>query len=133
MCGRFASFLPAEAIARLFRTVNPLPNLAPSWNLAPSQDAPVVRRHPKTGERHLDLLRWGLIPYFTQDPKGGRKPINARAETVASSGMFRAAFERRRCLVPAAAFYDRLEIMPDLPGAGTDGHQAANRRCRIDT
>src|SRR5689334_493855 len=106
MCGRFASFLPAEAVARLFRTVNPLPNLAPSWNLAPSQDAPVVRRHPKTGERHLDLLRWGLIPYFTQDPKGGRKPINARAETVATSGMFRAAFERRRCLVPAVAFYE---------------------------
>ena len=106
MCGRFASFLPAEAIARTFGTRNPLPNIAPSWNLAPSQDALVVRRHPGTGGRHLDVLRWGLVPYFTKDLASARKPINARAETVASSGMFREAFARRRCLVPAMAFYE---------------------------
>jgi hypothetical protein len=46
MCGRYASFLPAEAIARIFGTVNPLPNLAPTWNMAPTMDAPVVRLHP---------------------------------------------------------------------------------------
>jgi putative SOS response-associated peptidase YedK len=56
MCGRYASFLPPEAIARLFRTTGALPNVAPSWNVAPSQQAMVVRRHPETGERHLDLL-----------------------------------------------------------------------------
>jgi putative SOS response-associated peptidase YedK len=49
MCGRYASFLPAEAIARIFGTVNPLPNLSPSWNVAPTQGATVVRRHPDTG------------------------------------------------------------------------------------
>ena len=59
---RYASFLSAEAIARIFGTVNPLPNLALSWNVAPTQDAAVVRRHPDTGARHLDLLRWGLLP-----------------------------------------------------------------------
>jgi hypothetical protein len=64
MCGRYADFLPAEAIARLFRTVNPLPNLAPSWNVAPTQEALVVRRHPDTGDRHLGLLKWGLVPAF---------------------------------------------------------------------
>ena len=48
MCGRYASFLPAEAMTRIFGTVNPLPNLAPSWNVAPTQDAAVVRRHPDT-------------------------------------------------------------------------------------
>lgn len=53
MCGRFVSVLPAEAIARIFGTVNPLPNLGPFWNLAPSQPALVVRRHLETGERHL--------------------------------------------------------------------------------
>jgi putative SOS response-associated peptidase YedK len=106
MCGRYASFLPAAAIARLFRTVNPLPNVAPSWNIAPTQDAMVVRRHPDTGERHLDLLKWGLLPSFTKDPVHARRPINARAETVATSGMFRSAFARRRCLVPADAFYE---------------------------
>ena len=106
MCGRYASFLPPEAIARFFRTVNPLPNLAPSWNVAPTQAAMVVRRHPETGDRHLDLLKWGLVPSFTKDIKQARRPINARSETVATSGMFRTAFAKRRCLVPAGAFYE---------------------------
>ncbi len=58
MCGRYAGFLPPEAIARLFRTTGGLPNAAPSRNVGPSQPAMVVRRHPETGERHLDLLTW---------------------------------------------------------------------------
>jgi putative SOS response-associated peptidase YedK len=86
MCGRYASFLPAEAVARLFHTVNPIPNFPPTWNMAPTQDAMVVRHHPQTGERHLDLLKWGLLPYFTKDPTHARRPINARAETVQTSG-----------------------------------------------
>jgi SOS response associated peptidase (SRAP) len=53
------------------------------WNGAPSQELLVIREKHKTGERSLDLLRWGLIPYWRQDPTGGRKPINAKAETVA--------------------------------------------------
>lgn len=98
--------LPPEAIAALFRTVNPLPNVAPTWNMAPTRDALVVRRRPENGQRHLDLLNWGLLPYWTKDPKQARRPINARAETVATSGMFREAFARRRCLVPAGAFFE---------------------------
>lgn len=106
MCGRYASFLPAEFIARLFATVNPLPNLEPTWNMAPTMDAPVVRLRRESGERHLDLLKWGLVPYFTKDLKKTRKPINARSETITKSGMFRAAFAERRCLVPASAYYE---------------------------
>jgi putative SOS response-associated peptidase YedK len=106
MCGRYASFLPADVVAKLFGTTNPLPNLGPSWNIAPSQSALVVRRHPDTGERHLDALRWGLLPYFTKNTERVRRPVNARAESVAHSGMYRGAFARRRCLIPAAAFYE---------------------------
>jgi putative SOS response-associated peptidase YedK len=106
MCGRYANSQAPEFIARLFRTVNALPNVAPSWNIAPSQDAMVVRRHPETGERHLDLLPWGLVPHWSKDPPKTKHPINARAETVATSGMFRRAFAQRRCLVPADAFYE---------------------------
>lgn len=106
MCGRYASFLPAEAVARLFATVNPLPNVASSWNIAPTQSAIVVRRHPETGERHLDLLKWGLLPHWMKEPEKALRPINARAETIASSGMFRGALTQRRCLVPADAFYE---------------------------
>jgi putative SOS response-associated peptidase YedK len=105
MCGRYASYLPPEFIARLFGTVNPLPNLKPTWNLAPTDDAPVVRR-AANGDRHLDVLKWGLVPYFTKDLKKPRKPINARSETVATSGMFKAAFAKRRCLVPAPVYYE---------------------------
>jgi putative SOS response-associated peptidase YedK len=106
MCGRYASFLPAEAMARIFGTVNSLPNLAPSWNVAPTNDCAVVRRHPQTGTRHLDLLTWGLLPYWTKEPARARRPINARSETAATSGMFKDALARRRCLVPADAFYE---------------------------
>jgi putative SOS response-associated peptidase YedK len=106
MCGRYASFLPAEAIARIFGTVNPLPNLAPSWNVAPTQDAAVVRRHRETGQRHLDLLKWGLLPYWTKEPTRAQRPINARSETAAKLGVFKDSLARRRCLVPADAFYE---------------------------
>ena len=106
MCGRYASYLPPEAVRALFRTVNPLVNFAPNWNMAPTQAAMVVRRHPATGERHLDTLFWGLLPHFTKDAKTARRPINARAETAASSGMFRGALAARRCLVPVDAFYE---------------------------
>jgi putative SOS response-associated peptidase YedK len=106
MCGRYASFFPAEAIARIFGTVNPVPNLAPTWNMAPTMDAPVIRLHPTTDGRHLDILKWGLVPYFTKDLKKARKPINARSESIAESGMFRDAFARRRCLVPAPVYYE---------------------------
>lgn len=106
MCGRYAAFLPAEAVARLFHTVNPLPNAAPSWNVAPTQSAMVVRRHPETGARHLDLLQWGLLPSWTKDPAKAQRPINARSETIATSGLFRGAFKSRRCIVPADAFYE---------------------------
>jgi putative SOS response-associated peptidase YedK len=66
----------------------------------------VVRGHPENAERHLNLLKWGLLPYWSKDPAKAQRPINARAETVGSSGMFRAAFKARRCIVPADAFYE---------------------------
>ena len=94
--------------------MNPLPNLEPTWNLAPTDDAPVVRL-AANGDRHLDLLKWGLVPYFTKDLKQARKPINARSETVATSGLFKAAFAKRRCLVPATAYYE----WRDDPGGKT--------------
>ena len=105
MCGRFASHLPPDAIRALFATSGPVPNLAPNWNVAPTNDAMVVRRHPETGERRLDLLRWGLMPSWTKNVRQHR-PINGRSETAATNGMFKAALAFRRCLVPADAFYE---------------------------
>lgn len=106
MCGRYAVFLPPEAIAALFRTGGPVPNWAPTWNMAPTRDAPVVRLHPGTRERRIDLLRWGLLPHWSKVAKFGRQPVNARAESVATTQMFRESYHHRRCLVPADVFYE---------------------------
>ncbi len=112
MCGRFASQLPPELLRRAFAALGDVPNTAPSWNVPPTQAALVVRRHPRTGERRLDALRWGLVPHFTKDLKACKRPINARSESIAGSGMFRSALATRRCLVPADAFYE-WKALPD--------------------
>ena len=112
MCGRFASQLPPELLRRAFAAMGDIPNTQPSWSVAPTQAALVVRRQPETGERRLDALRWGLVPHFTKDLKACKRPINVRSESVASSGMFRGALASRRCLVPADAFYE-WQTVPD--------------------
>jgi len=61
---------------------NRMGNIGPRYNAAPSQELLIIRQNHKTGERSLDLIKWGLIPHWCQDPKGGRKPINAKAESV---------------------------------------------------
>jgi putative SOS response-associated peptidase YedK len=83
-----------------------LDNYPRRWNAAPSQELLVIRQNPKTGERSLDPLKWELIPYWCQDPKGGRKPINAKSETVARLPMFRDAYRLRRCILPVDGFYE---------------------------
>ena len=112
MCGRFASQLPPELLRRAFAALGDIPNTPPSWNVAPTQAALVVRRHPETRERRLNALRWGLVPHFTKDLKACKRPINARSETIGSSSMFRGALAARRCLVPADAFYE-WKAVPD--------------------
>jgi putative SOS response-associated peptidase YedK len=81
-------------------------NYPPRWNGAPSQELLVIRRNRKTGEVSFDPLRWGLIPYFCADPKGGRKPINAKCETVHTLPTFRDAYRRRRCILPVDGFFE---------------------------
>ena len=81
-------------------------NYPPRWNGAPSQELLVIRRNRHTGELSLDPLRWGLIPYWCEDPKGGRKPINAKCETVRKLPTFRDAYRRRRCILPVDGFFE---------------------------
>jgi putative SOS response-associated peptidase YedK len=81
-------------------------NYPPRWNAAPSQDLLVTRRNHQTGEVSLEPLRWGLIPYWCKDPKGGRKPINAKCETVGARPTFREAYRKRRCIVPVDGFFE---------------------------
>jgi putative SOS response-associated peptidase YedK len=104
MCGRYSIVSNFEAVRRLFGLTN-----APNWwtprsNVAPTQEAPVVRLGD--GGRELVQLRWGLVPYWAKDPKIGYSTINAQAETAATKPAFRDAFTRRRCLVVTDGFYE---------------------------
>lgn len=83
---------------------------APTYNVAPQSLQPVVRLDRETGERELTIMRWGLIPFWSKDGKAGYSTINAKAETVATSPLYREAFKRRRCLVPADWFYEWQKI-----------------------
>jgi len=106
MCGRVIQTSNPEAIRKLFGAIAPAPNAPPRYNGAPSQDFMIVRRNPHSGERTLEILRWGLIPHWVKDLAGGRKPINARAETITSSPMFKSAYAKRRCLLPIDGFFE---------------------------
>jgi putative SOS response-associated peptidase YedK len=106
MCGRFLNRTPASETARIFGTKNAVPNWPPRYNLAPTDGALAVRFNPETRERSLDVLRWGLIPFWSKDKKIGYSLINARAEGIDTKPSFREAFEQRRCLIPADGFYE---------------------------
>jgi putative SOS response-associated peptidase YedK len=109
MCGRViqSSELHRYAIVEgLDVRDSRLHNYPPRWNAAPSQDLLVIRHNHATGEVSLDPLRWGLIPYWCEDQKGGRKPINAKCETVHSLPTFRDAYQRRRCIIPVDGFFE---------------------------
>ncbi|MDR3438842.1 SOS response-associated peptidase [Telmatospirillum sp.] len=106
MCGRYVSMQPPEALRRIFGTTGVFADLSARYNIAPTQAVLAVRFNRDTRERSLDLLRWGLIPHWAKDPSIGVKLINARAETITEKPAFRQAFAKRRCLIPADAFYE---------------------------
>ncbi len=122
MCGRYLLARPVAEIARHFETQNPTPNHPPSWNIAPTQESLVVRHNPQNGARHLDALRWGLVPRWAEDSSGAARLMNARSEGIAERPSFRDAFARRRCLVPMDGFYEWRK-QPRTP----DGQAAAPR------
>lgn len=107
MCGRYNIITDAQALVDAFGIEHVLLDMGafrPRYNVAPSQDVPVVRQ--TNGGRELLNMRWGLVPAWSPEPKTRYSTINARAETVAEKPLFRDAFRRRRCLVPATGFYE---------------------------
>lgn len=106
MCGRYVS--PDEsAIEREFTLVGPqvVPLFAASFNVAPTQQVPVIRMHE--GRRELVRMRFGLIPFFAKGKPGQYSTINARVETVRTSPAYRTAWKRgQRCLIIASGFYE---------------------------
>jgi putative SOS response-associated peptidase YedK len=105
MCGRYVAASPPDEIARYFDVAQVGETvLEPSYNVAPTNDVYVV--FETGGVRRLDTMRWGLVPFWADDPKIGNRMINARAETVATKNAYRHAFKKKRCIVPADGFYE---------------------------
>lgn len=104
MCGRFTQAQIAELDRALFKLLE-IPPLQPRYNIAPTQDVPVIRAD-RDGRRRLEPLRWGLVPSWAGDLSIGTRMINARAEGLTQKPAFRDPFERRRCLVPADGFFE---------------------------
>ena len=115
MCGRARLSSDVSEIKLVFSIPpeRPPPNFAASWNVAPTDSLPVVRYDARAGERSLDVMRWGLVPFWAKDIKVGFSNINAKAEGVDTRPAFREAFQRRRCLVPLDNFYEWKKLGKD--------------------
>jgi putative SOS response-associated peptidase YedK len=114
MCGRYGRRADKQRIAEWMQAhdtgVFDDSYFAPSYNVAPQTLQPIVRLDSETGQRELTVMRWGLVPFWSQDGKAGYSTINARAETVTTSATYREAMKRRRCLVPADLFYEWQKV-----------------------
>jgi putative SOS response-associated peptidase YedK len=134
MCGRYLRRSDKQRIAEAFEVSKGLADLVlPPWdyNVAPTTFQPVIRLAvdsardigdggQRESARELTLMRWGLVPYFATDLKRfGHSTINARAESLTTSSIFRTPFERRRCLVPADGFYE-WKVLPTPTLFGLD-------------
>lgn len=111
MCGRYAASADEAELVEEFdidEVVESPP--AASWNVAPTDPVPAIVQRVSSDDgqarRKLVQLRWGLVPSWSKDPRGGARMINARAETVAEKPSFRKAFATRRCLLPADGYYE---------------------------
>lgn len=109
MCGRYVTSGSRELLIEMFtidEVVEPLPG--PRYNVAPTNTVPAVLERISDDQvrRKLVPLTWGLVPSWARDPSCGSRMINARVETLATKPSFRAALDRRRCLLPADGFYE---------------------------
>jgi putative SOS response-associated peptidase YedK len=110
MCGRFTLRTPSTLLIEHFdldvRGERQLAMFEPRFNIAPTQEVVVIRAEEQAQHRTATLMRWGLVPAWAKELGGGPPQINARAETLAEKPMFRTAYRRRRCLIPADGFYE---------------------------
>ena len=107
MCGRFVLENIDEVFMRfrLSGSEDLMGNMKPRYNIAPSHYAFIISRNAKQ-ENRLEMMKWGLIPSWSKDPKIGSRMINARVETVAIKPSFKNLLKTNRCLVPCSGFYE---------------------------
>src|SRR4051812_31632418 len=105
LCGRFALKLKTEDLEQQFG-IEPQGDFEfESYNIAPSQAVPIIHLDEHQ-QKSLSLMKWGFLPSWAKNNEDGPRPINARLETAASNALFKGAFQKRRCLIPASGFYE---------------------------
>jgi putative SOS response-associated peptidase YedK len=104
MCARFTASFEFREIKVRYNLQRDLPFLGRRYNIAPSQEVPVIIRNG--GKNELKIMRWGLVPSWAPDRSIANRMINARAETISEKPSFRRLLERQRCLIPADGFYE---------------------------
>lgn len=109
MCGRFGLTRP-EALKLERFGISELPPLVPRYNIPPSSDILVIRE--RKGVTEAEMIRWGLVPSWAKDPAIGHRMANVRSDTALEKSSFRAAMQKRRCLIPADVFFE----WQDVPG-----------------
>lgn len=109
MCGRYVMSRATGDLLDYFdaKEVEGTPP-RPSWNVAPTQDVPIIteKLHDDELDRRLLIARWGLVPSWAKDIKIGSRLINARSETILEKPSFRKAAITRRALIPAEGYYE---------------------------
>ena len=126
MCGRFTQRLTWREIHELYGLTGVARNLQPHYNIAPTDTVDVVRL-ADAGATELVPMRWGLIPYWWKKPlKELPATFNARAESVADKPMFRDAFTRHRCIIPAAGYYEWIARPEGKQRAALSGRAVAS-------
>lgn len=111
MCGRYSLYTDDyDKFYGDFELSNRLESLTPRYNIAPGMSVPVIT---KNSPKKIELMRWGLIPFWSKDPKIGYKMINARSEGIESKPSFRKPLKSQRCLVPTSGFYEWKRMAED--------------------
>jgi putative SOS response-associated peptidase YedK len=106
MCGRSRLSRRKQIIEEHFDTADWQDDWSPRYNIAPTQQVPMIHQHPKEPVRQISMMKWGLVPHWAKDASGSASTINARPETAATKPAFRDPLKFRRCLIPADAFYE---------------------------
>ena len=106
MCGRYTLATPVERLAEQFGFDDSSVEIPPNYNVAPTQGVAAVLE--EDGRRRLEVLRWGLIPPWADDPQIGSRMINARSETAPGKPSFRRAFRERRARI--VGYYFESEV-----------------------
>ncbi len=109
MCGRYSEAKNLKEIAERFDLEPEEEDYQPTYNASPTMKLPVITN---TDPQQLSFMQWSLIPHWSKTKEIKSTTFNAKAETLTEAASYRALITSKRCLVPAAGFYEWKKITP---------------------